>query len=52
MKEKAVQKKIDLDKFFSERQKVLSMWPTGKEVDLEEAINYQKSLLIRKVSTK
>jgi methylaspartate mutase epsilon subunit len=30
--------------FLDERQKVLSMWPTGKEVDLNEAIIYHKSL--------
>jgi methylaspartate mutase epsilon subunit len=30
--------------FFQERKKVLSMWPTGEGVDLEEAIDYQKSI--------
>jgi methylaspartate mutase epsilon subunit len=44
VREKTVHKKIDLDKFLSERQKVLSMWPTGKEVDLDEAIAYQRNL--------
>ena len=24
-----------------EREKVLSMWPTGREVDLDEAIEYK-----------
>lgn len=42
--DKASQKKIGLDTFLSERQKVLSMWPTGKEVDLDEAIEYQRNL--------
>ena len=49
MKEKTVRKKIDLDKFLGERQKVLSIWPTGKEVDLEEAIHYQKNLPDKKI---
>ena len=44
MKDKVSQQKIDLDQFFSIRGKVLSMWPTGKEVDLEEAISYQRRL--------
>jgi methylaspartate mutase epsilon subunit len=44
VKEKVCQKKIDLEHFFGERQKVLSMWPTGKEVDLKEAIEYQRNL--------
>jgi methylaspartate mutase epsilon subunit len=37
-------KKIDEKEFLKERQEVLSMWPTGKEVDLEEAIEYHKRL--------
>jgi methylaspartate mutase epsilon subunit len=37
-------KKIDEDEFQSERQEVLSQWPTGREVDLDEAIEFQKSL--------
>jgi len=37
-------KKIDESEFFKEREKVLSMWPTGKEVDLEEAFAYHKGL--------
>ena len=41
MKEKARQKKIDIETFLSERQKVLFMWPTGKEVDFDEAIEYK-----------
>jgi methylaspartate mutase epsilon subunit len=37
-------KKIDEEEFLKERKGVLSMWPTGKEVDLEEAIEYHKKL--------
>jgi methylaspartate mutase epsilon subunit len=36
------------EEFNREREKVLSLWPTGKEVDLEEAIAYHKSLPARK----
>jgi methylaspartate mutase epsilon subunit len=36
--------KIDEEEFLKERETVLSMWPTGKEVDLEEAIEYHKGL--------
>jgi len=37
-------KRIDQGEFLKERQSVLSMWPTGREVDLDEAIAYHKSL--------
>ncbi|AGB41588.1 methylaspartate mutase, E subunit [Halobacteroides halobius DSM 5150] len=37
-------KKWDLDKFMEFRKEVLQQWPTGKEVDLQEAIAYQKKL--------
>jgi len=37
-------KKLDEGVFWKERQEVLSMWPSGKEVDLDEAVTYQKSL--------
>jgi methylaspartate mutase epsilon subunit len=36
--------KWSLDKFMEIRQEVLEQWPTGEEVDLEEAIEYHKSL--------
>ena len=36
--------RIDEGEFLKERQTVLSMWPTGREVDLDEAIAYQKDL--------
>lgn len=42
-------KKLDLEQFLAERQEVLSSWPTGQGVDLEEAIAYQKGLPISKV---
>ncbi|WP_349763114.1 methylaspartate mutase subunit E [Fusobacterium sp. SYSU M8D902] len=32
------------DEFFEIRKEVLSTWPTGKDVDLEEAVRYHKSL--------
>ena len=38
------QKRIDEDQFLKMRQDALSQWPTGKEVNLEEAIQYQKGL--------
>jgi methylaspartate mutase epsilon subunit len=37
-------KKWTLDEFMAERQAVLATWPTGAEVDLEEAITYQKAI--------
>ena len=37
-------KKIPMDRFQEEREQVLSQWPTGKEVDLEEAFAYQKAI--------
>ena len=32
------------DEFLKKHEQVLSLWPTGKEVDLEEAVAYNKSL--------
>jgi len=37
-------KKWSEDEFQRERQEVLAMWPTGKEVNLDEAIEYHKNL--------
>lgn len=37
-------KKWDLDYFMAQRQEVLQAWPTGSEVDLEEAIAYQAAI--------
>jgi len=39
-----VNKRLTDDDFFAQRKEVLAMWPTGKEVDLDEAIAYNKSL--------
>jgi methylaspartate mutase epsilon subunit len=36
-------KKLPLEKFFTERQEVLKMWPTGNEVDLEDAFDYHRA---------
>ena len=37
------------DEFYKVRKEVLSTWSTGKEVDLEEAIAFHKSLPAHKV---
>ena len=37
-------KKIDEDDFLKQRKEVLAMWPTGKDIDLDEAVSYQKSM--------
>lgn len=37
-------KKLTLEAFFAMREQILLTWPTGKEVDLEDAIVFQKSL--------
>lgn len=36
--------KLDDDAFFEERKRVLTMWRTGREVDLDEAIEYHKKM--------
>lgn len=41
-------RKLSEDEFFEQRQEVLAQWPTGKDVDLDEAIAYQKSIMPRK----
>jgi methylaspartate mutase epsilon subunit len=38
------QKRLDEDRFLEMRPEVLAQWPTGKEVDLEEAVAYQRNL--------
>lgn len=38
------QKRIDEDIFLEMRKDIISLWPTGKEVDLDEAVAYQKNL--------
>jgi methylaspartate mutase epsilon subunit len=37
-------KRLDEDAFLKMRKPVLDLWPTGAEVDLDEAVEYQKSL--------
>lgn len=37
-------KKWTEEEFFSERELVLNQWPTGKEVDLKEAVDYLKKI--------
>jgi len=32
------------EEFLKERERILALWPTGKEIDLEEAVEYLKSL--------
>ena len=44
MEIKVKQKRIDEDRFLEMRKEVLSQWPTGKEVDLGKAVEYQRSL--------
>ena len=44
MEIKVRNKKWDLDYFFKKRKEVLPLWPTGKEVNLDEAIEYHRSL--------
>ncbi len=38
------QQRVDDETFAKMRREVLSVWPTGKEVDLDEAIEYQKKM--------
>lgn len=44
MEIKVRQKRIDEDRFLKMREDVLSLWPTGKEVDLDEGVAYQRNL--------
>jgi methylaspartate mutase epsilon subunit len=44
MEPKVRNKKWDEDRFLKERKEVLAQWPTGKEVDLGEAVEYHKRL--------
>ena len=37
-------KRLSNDEFYGLREEVLTQWPTGKDVDLEEAVNYHKSM--------
>jgi len=44
METKLRNKRLDEDEFLKMRGPVLALWPTGREVDLDEAIAYQKKL--------
>ena len=39
---KVQNKKLNEEEFLKERKEVLALWPTGKEVDLDEAIEFHK----------
>ncbi|NLO98269.1 MAG: hypothetical protein GX091_09430 [Peptococcaceae bacterium] len=41
---KVKNERIPEEEFLKMREKVLSLWPTGKEVDLDEAVEYNLSL--------
>lgn len=45
-------KKLNDDEFYAIREEILKQWPTGKDVDLEDGIAYQKSLPDHKVFSK
>jgi len=51
-KPRVVNKRIDDDLLMKKRREELDKWPTGKEVDFEEAAAYQKSLPDSKVWSK
>lgn len=36
--------KLSNDAFFAEREEILQHWPTGKNIDFDEAVAYQKSI--------
>ena len=44
METKLRNKRLDEDEFLKMRGPVLDLWPTGREVDLDEAVEYQKKL--------
>ena len=44
MEPKIRNRRIDEDVFLKMREPVLAQWPTGKEVELDEAVEYQKKL--------
>ena len=44
MEAKIRNKRLDEDQFLKMRGPVLDLWPTGREVDLDEAVEYQKKL--------
>ena len=42
-------KRLTDETFFEQRKELLSMWPTGKDVDLDEAVGYLKSMPDEKI---
>jgi methylaspartate mutase epsilon subunit len=38
-------KRLSDDEFFHQRKEVLAEWPTGRDVDLNEAVEYERRLL-------
>ncbi len=44
METKLKNKRLDEKEFLEMRDPVLDLWPTGREVDLDEAVEYQKNL--------
>jgi methylaspartate mutase epsilon subunit len=45
-------KKLSEEEFNRERKEVLAQWPTGREVDIEEAIEYHKNMPPGKITAK
>jgi methylaspartate mutase epsilon subunit len=45
-------RKLTEEEFFKERKEVLAEWPTGKDVDLEEAVAYHRNLPPNRVMAK
>ncbi len=37
-------KRLSEEEFLEERQQVLAMWPTGSEIDLDEAVEYHRQI--------
>jgi len=37
-------KRISDEEFYTIREEVLSQWPTGRDVNLEEAVAYHKAM--------
>lgn len=44
MKIDIANRRIDEDVFMGMRESALALWPTGREVDLDEAVEYQRHL--------
>ena len=44
MKEEVGNRRLTDAEFFRQRKEVLASWPKGKEIDLNEAIEFHKSL--------